>query len=621
MFRYQKNVELNKNIQKYLSKKELNYSKFILPSKEGEVSIIGKYALNYYDAYKKNFGETFCILDNQLKIVESPDYEKFYYGVSPLLNNSLIIEELSKLSLKDEEGLEHFVKSNASLFMLHKEQAQYMIAMAKYFTLCICSNFGFKLEIQDANILQEFKNFLENKTKQEKTKYNNCLKIENHSVTIHGCPTEQMLVLLRQYRYEATTGNVYLVQKDSGKSFDEICSSKEGITLVNGDVFYSGVLLRPVHIEEKSVWTSNKNISTVCIYYERSTYGTVYTLDQVLVEHPLLSEEEIKLIKKFLSSDDQCKKEWLGKEVEDGEAGRRDVIAQVNGYLKKSYNVNQIGVTGNIITSDDVLIYGKRPKTAIDGGFLYPSVNGNAEIADEDVEFYCDSAEVDFPSMHVDALPFRFGKELCREAEAELNIAVNNNLWKCYGFTISGIMPEENKEDKKRRMHFNIVFKQKINYSFDEILEMQKTAVENYENGELHGVKIKTYENRVDYIAKGFDSLVKAVMNSRDIIGSVLTLALFFLSIQNLDYSVNTLNTMISAFFAGLVILTTGTDVFKRVWRWYKRTKYLHKVKIIKNVKNVEVQLDEAMEKMFLELTCHPVTYVAVRLYLLELSQ
>lgn len=616
MFAYQKSADINNNIQKYLMEKELNYSRFVLPSKEGEVSVIGKYAWKHYDAYKENFGDTFCSLsveNEHLKVVDSTDFDAFYYGISPRFNNSMIMSELAKLSLKNAQGLEQFITNNADLFMLHKGQEKYLPVMAKYFSLCMFYNFGIKIEFHNENVLSEFVSVF-----GEENPY---LKIKDKVVTIHGCPTEEILEFLKKYRYIEKGTNLYCMVEDAeANSILDICNKEDGYGLVNGDVFYSGVLLRPVYIEERNVWNTNSNISSMCIYYERSTYGTVFSLDNQLMDHPLLTQEEKTLIKEFFEVDDKCKIACLSGPVESGEKGRKRLIEQINEYLKTSYNVNQIGVTGNIITSDNVLIYGKRASSAIDSGKLYPSVNGNAEIADLDVEFYSDSAEVDFPLMPVDSLPFRFGKELCRETEAELNISLSNNLWKCYGVSISGNLPESAGEGARRRMHFNVIFKQTINYTFDEIMEMQKSAVENYENGELHGVNIKVFENKKQWLMKQLQNVLQVIMDSRDIIGSILTVLLFYLSISKLEYSLDGLNAAISAFFAVLVLFTTINSVISRIKVHFKRKKYLHSVTIIKSANELEQKLDKASAKIMMDHVCHPVTYLAIRLHLLELA-
>lgn len=601
MYKYEKCVEINNSMQKYLQGKDLNFSKFIVPAKEGEVTIIGKYAQKHYGDYKNALGDGFCRLiveNNQLKVVQSQDYDGFYYGISPRFNNSMIMDELSKFSLKNKEGLEKFVAEHADLFMLHKGQEKYLAAMAKYFTLCMFYNFGMKISLRDKTETDAFVKLF-----GDKHPY---FKIKDNVLIIHGCPTEAVLDFLISHGY---------MERD----YDSKGSSECEFGLVNGDVFYSGVLLRPVHIEERNVWNSNSNISAMCIYYERSTYGTVFSLDNNLTEHPLLTAEEKELISEFFKTDDECKIKYLCHPVENGEAGRTKTIAQINAYLKDSYNVNQIGITGNIITADQVLIYGKRSPSSIDSGKLYPSVNGNAEIADLDVEFYSDSAEVDFPQMSVESMPFRFGKELCRETEAELNLSLSNNLWKCYGLALSGIVPAEAGEGARRRMHFNVIFKQSINQTFEEIREMQKTAVENYENGELHGVKIKIFENRAQWLRSIMKNVLQLVIDSRDIIGSVLTVLLFYLSMANLENTLDGLNTAISAFFAVLVLLTTVSSVIKRIKVYFQRKKYLHNVIIVNNTKDIENKLNKAGDAIMMKHECHPVTYLAIRLHLMEL--
>ena len=82
MFRYDQVAEFNKRMSRYLNKKELNFARLILPSKQGDVSVVGKYAPTYYDKYRVIYGEKSCFLkeSNGLQTSYSNEYDNFYYG-------------------------------------------------------------------------------------------------------------------------------------------------------------------------------------------------------------------------------------------------------------------------------------------------------------------------------------------------------------------------------------------------------------------------------------------------------------------------------------------------------------------------------------------------------------
>lgn len=604
---FDKFTAINNELSFRLQKSDLNYARLILPTRESEAAVIGKYAPHF-------LGSSFITLNEQLDVIENNDFSKFYYGVSPKLDSSLIIAAIANLQFIDAKGLKEFVKKYSSLFMLHKGQEKYVLALAKYIVLAFSYNYGIRIF---------FPSEAEAKTIVDKSNIDKkFLTCKEKTVTIHGCPTSELIQLLEEYRYISKDDGIYAVPltEGMGVSITDIYKARENISLVNGDVFYSGVLPRTLQIEEGDGWHSNKDVTPLYLYYERSTYATVFALDNNFTRHPIIANER-ELIIEFFRYDDDCKRKYLNECVVSGVEGRKKLIREINRYLECSYNVNQIGVTANVISSNGFLIYGKRGANAIDSGKIYPSVNGNAEIADADVEFYRDSVNVDYPTLNIDSAQNGFGMELCREGEAELNFEFNNNLLKCYGMVISGCIPAETEALEKypdhRRLHFNILFKQKVNADFREIKRLQSIATEKYENSELHGVSVKTYKGFFDFLKKTIEQGIRKLLKCRLVITNIFTIALFLLSFNTISFSLKDWSSSVSFGFALLIVIMTVVDIIKGIKEKRNASKFEHSVGVIMN-KNADAQIDEAMDKILKNNKYHPVVYIALKLYLLE---
>ena len=605
---FNKFKEFNDELNEHLQKSDLNYARLILPMRKSEFAIVGKYA-------PKLFGDCFITLNEQLDVIESDDFSAFYYGASPKLNSSLIIEAISNLELTNTKRLENFVASHSSLFMMHKGQEEYLLPLAKYITLAISYNYGIKFDFKDYSIANAIFAQIDPK--------NIFVSQKDSLLTIHGCPTEEVLDLLEKYSYICNADNhITVANLGEGVSIYDIYRNKDNISLIEGDVFYSGVLPRTLRIEEKENWHSNKEVASLCLYYERSTYATVFALDNNFTKHPLIEKEKGKIVA-FFNQDDQCKREYLIEPIEEGRNGRQKLLSEINCYLKHSYSVNQIGVTGNIISSDDYLIFSKRAKKAIDSDKVYPSANGNAEIEDSNVEFYTDSVNVDYPTINIEKETNSFGMELCREVEAELNISLNNNLLKCYGIVISGIIPPKAKPSDdyifpERRLHFNILFKQSVDPDFKKIQQLQAIATEKYENSELHGLSVKTYKGIFDRFKKEVGSFLRKLTGWRTAITSVFTIALFLLSLNTINFSLEDWSASVSFAFAILVFLTTSMDITKRIKEKRSQKKYQHSIVITAN-RDVKKQIERNLNKVLYNSSYHPVAYIALKLYLIEM--
>lgn len=605
---YENIIEFNNKLEENIKNRELNFCRFILPEVEGKVSVVA----SYLPCHGK---KSYVVLNKNLETVECLDFKNYYYGASPIIDNSIIIEAIASLAIKDKDELLQFISKYASEFMLHDNQSSFLLSMARYFVISIAYNYGIELVMQD----KEMRYFLQNSDMAYPF-----IKRSGNNLKIMGCPTKQVLSVLEEYSYKPEKGDVWQCSRFDGeetKNIYEVYKTPGSVKLLNGEVFYSGVMLRALGIEEMSNSFANKNVTSLNIMFERSTYGTVFSLDNNFVEHPLLADCKKKIIE-FLHFDDSCIINNLSKDIPDSNPKeyRKLLLQNVNNYLKCSYNVNQVGVSGNIITRDNILITGLRALASIDSKKLYPSINGNAELIDKKVEFYNKSATEDYPSIGIDDLRKDFNGELSREAYAELKLSLKNHEWHCYGITISGMMPQkailsskENYLRARRRLHLNIISEQKSEMLFADIINTQKDSIENYENLDLRGIKINYYTNITQILSGLIKGGIKFLKSSKEIITSLITLLLFKVTIFDTNwFSLSKINSFISAIVALLVLGTTLLNIFSAIKSCYIKRKRITSFSIYK-LRFTTDKIDWILKKFFKYYDFHPATYAAIR--------
>ena len=117
----------------------------------------------------------------------------------------------------------------------------------------------------------------------------------------------------------------------------------------------------------------------------------------------------------IFSADEKCKSnlfDIISQQITDRDRFFKDISK----YLLLSFNVNQIGISSNVKTSDGKVFFGIRNRGNIDDGSLYPSVNGNAEVYDSKVSFYNQSVYEDLPSISIQDIRLYLWGEIYREA-------------------------------------------------------------------------------------------------------------------------------------------------------------------------------------------------------------
>ncbi len=619
-------------IATFSSSQKLNYCRFLQPEKEGSVSLVAKYVPCFSVEAAKGNNEitsepyiTIAASDNAedgLTVVESRDYDAYYYGISPAIDETLIVESIVDGRLTSKAGLDSFIAEHCTGFMLHNDQREYLIPCARLFVLSIAHNFGIKLNVDDALYAHLLR--FSNTTMVEKG-------TQQGEILLCGSPTEELFQELDGYCFQKDEDRLHwkCCPPDSeGLSIRDIYKKRENMILLKGHTFYSGALLRILHIDDEVRSYGNDTVAPLQFLFERSSYGTVYTLDNNYINHPLLHTSRDKLIEMY-RKDDACRRRLLEKTKSVG--SKADYITAVNDYLKESMNVNQMGVTGNVITEDGFLLIGERESTSIDAGEIYPSVNGNAEVVDENVRFYKLYANEDYPTINLKDTRIDFYGELNREAQAELSISTRLDAWHCYGFTISGNVPKAESGGEypftKRRMHFNILCEQVCNDSFEELVEKQKNATEAFENRMLKGLQLDCYPNSRAMLWEKFLNSCRVILDNESYVMAVTAVYVFVSAIitayQNeaLTSMTFSLPDILSAGFSILAVLMIMVIGHKAIRKRRFKRKHITKIRIIGNRNGSQMDGLRHITKYFEDHSCHPVAYAAVMAHVLKKAE
>ena len=594
----------NYDLNRAVANQSLDFCSLLVMALDTKLSVTAK--------YMPPMGEKrYVTLDRELNTVDAKNSSAFYYGASPLLDNSLIISAISSLCFTDLAGLDSFISDHCELFMLHADQADFLLDFARTIVLSVASNFAVRLRLTD----EEAEHI-----RSSSAFHRTAMQWESGVLKLLGCPTAETLSLLSGFRFVRLSDGSWEMA-DDGIALEEIYRRQDSLSLASGTVFYSGVLIKPLRFEALSGNFASDQITAVCIHFERTTYATVFTLDHNFTDHPLLRGNNSKVIDMF-HEDDRYKRRLISRldELSKSDVSYAELLDAVNDYLDECFNVNQIGISANIVTQDDVLLMGRRSKSSIDGGYLYPGVNGNAEVADRNVSFYNASVYEDFPTIVLDSDRIDFAGEIGREAYAELKLDLPKQEWECYGITLSGNCPEKTILDESvyspmhRRLHFNILFEQNCGVPFCDAEKGSHTATEAFENSRLLGVVVKCYKNRLHMLWDKLTGIAAAIAEQKDIVESLLVLLLFFSTLFIGGQAEDTTWYTIASLLLSLVIVfSTIKKVVYSVRTSILRRRSVRRITLYEHMPYKKK--DDIILSAMSGYSYHPVAYAAVKLY------
>lgn len=610
---------------------ELDFCRFFSAAPGKKLAVTAKYSPPVDET-----GEPlYAMLDRKLKPVRGRKSNDYYFGVSPELDAAAIVKAMSELRFSNQNKLDSFIAEHGSWFMLHWARREHLAGLARLVVISMASQFGIRIRTDDEMFVDAVK-------KAAGRKENPSVFYENGTLTLRGCPTDEILKVLRSNRYRYAEDGWFAVSGETAKSktIDDIYKEADGghITLLSDGPFYSGVLLRPVKIVLAGNRMSNEIVSSLVFHFERSTYATVFALDlnRNCSSHPVFSCEAREAIVRMLREDDNCKgvlieklssTHWKEDDWLCDWSPRKltpPTIEAVNEYLSNSLNVNQICVAADIETADGVGVFGVRDRIAIDAGAFYPGANGNAEVADRRVSHYRFSVGEDFPTIDPADTRIGFEGEIAREIAAELGLPASRKSLRCSGFVLLGNRPPP-QEDKwpypvaKRRMHFTLLFDYASADAFDQIAKRSESAVEKFENGCLQGFVLTCSPDRISRYRDGIVCGLKWIASRKDVVESLLLLSFVVVSFFNLKRAGEKWSSpmnMLQGVLALIVLLVFLQEMLRSLVQKVRSRK---RIGLHFYLPQSPGRVLRRIDERFPSQSCHPVAYVCILARLMRL--
>ena len=352
---------------------------------------------------------------------------------------------------------------------------------------------------------------------------------------------------------------------------------------------------------------------------EKTTFATLDAFDNCEINnHPLLFQH-FEFLSKFEENEDRAQTVLFDK---DAFSDREKARESINKYLEKSFNTHTVAVSGNIVNSEGYLLVAERNYKSIDGGQLYCSVNGQSEFKDFNVSFYNESVYEDFPTLIADSeIRNDFSNELNRETVAELNLNQLMQNWRYYGISILGIRNMNSSLTSTRRMHFNVLAKNRASENFEEIIQKFELATEKFENNRIYGLKLWFYDSAFDLISYGLKSSISYISEYSYIISYSLGF-LYLMLVGDLEtvvteFSSSNLNDLVTLLLAFVVFINALIEIVIKVQLYLRVKKYVTIFKYKKTSNRIS-DLNQWLNKFKLDKKLHPIMYVMLSLYLLD---
>ncbi len=565
-------VEIGKEIKRNAKQDSVNLiHPFIEVQKDKKLSVIG-----IYDNAEES------VIDGSGNAIPF-DGGNYYYGLTPNFGADEVCIALKNGAFNDSASFEKFIDDNSGFFTLPATMKKYARALFAKTLVKMSTMFGRYLNCKQKECFELFCKVAAD-TAVKNLDYD--INEKEQSVRLLGQPSEDFIKILDKNFSVNSDGDLILKTNSSTQSLSDSLSGS-GISLVQGKVYYSGVLPRVKRFESQNTDYSNSDVMSVAIVFGRTTFATMDAFDGSYIKNHRLLKNYLPLLEEIDEHEDSL----ISKYLVDLSGTNGDTVKRVNEFLAQSYSAHNLAVSGNIITSDGYVLFAKRGKKTIDFSEYYCSINGQSEIRDSKVKFYKQSVYEDMPTICTDYdARIDFMSELERETEAELNIFCPASHWLLRGVSFLAIAhTDDNQTAARRRFHFNILGECITEYNLKQIITSQKKATEKFENSRLIGVKIKQYKNTFSRILNAVKTALAWILKSKDLVTSIFALAIFaigFGELQNSEFTIKSLSSIISIIFTTLSSVVLIKSIVFAAIKFFKRKSTHYSISIIGQCKD-----------------------------------
>ena len=225
---FDRRTHINKLIDKEIkNRKDVNFMTLIHFANQRNLSITATYE-----------PLTYSFINHK----ETINFEDFYFGMSPLFNNDIIHDIVTKRLFKTKEDFNKYIDEYYYQFMLYDNLKKYINPLHKKVILQAISKFGIECKYKDANTFQYImSNFSDINHKLIKyTKF-------EEPFYILGSISDNLLELFYQKQISFSLENTNIVVSCDAKNlfdFNDPVILDHNYKLCYGDAFYSGVMLK-----------------------------------------------------------------------------------------------------------------------------------------------------------------------------------------------------------------------------------------------------------------------------------------------------------------------------------------------------------------------------------------
>lgn len=532
--------------------------------------------------------------------------DEYYYGLSAKLK----IEDIAKLIcsdiLIDNIKLKSFLNENKDYFILDKLDLleEFGEALFARSILQISLHYGFTFLCKNKDDFNTLENFSKIKNYHLYLKFND----GTLEVSIKGRPSNEFIndFPFKLYKKDLTEA----IFNTEGIELKDIYEGKcEFLISLLDKTYYSGVLPRLKQIVLIKDEFYNPNIISYKLIIEKTTYAFVESFDNTsLLDYDILANYKNTLIK-FNKKEYELEHSYIHKD--------NFSLEDINNYLNKTNNNNNIAVSANIITNDDYLLYGLRSKDSIDNGSIYCSFNGQSEIRDDNVNYYHDSAYEDYPTIDINSKDrIDFKNEFSREMIAELSLTGFEKNYQYLGISVLGIKTDNFDPKEDRRLHFNILAEHITTYKYREIASSWENSLESFENKKILGLKLTAYHNKKEFIFKGIYNFIKLAFNSKDVITIILAIITgsFIFAATNIDELANSIFTILFALIFIINFILSIKDKLN-LYKSIVRKKYIYNTNInncINKINKKFIKKIKSKKKFILSPIAILLTYIHI---------
>lgn len=496
----------------------------------GDTQIINEVLLGYSKKETNVQSRIFVINDtkNLAVIGKFRDENEEYWGVSPELSVDIISEYLedenNKIFTNQKEFLEFINSGFDKYWKNHPNVVAGEEGMSKaVFAHCVLAmslEFSVKI-ISENNVLR--------------TKFTSILDelgvyylVDQESIFLFGRLTENQISKLNETNYNVVFNeNYHLIEEQTS---DHLWHSLHK-SLTCHVSFYSGMLTNILEIKDMGNSKGNKKVNKIETTIIGTTFATLLGTGHTkltkeegrlygkyrLMNHDLLKElEELEEYKNYIQEYYEIERK-LQQEFFENFHDDDLFNDALNKYLKQTRFPVIISAAGNVLTSNDEIVYIKRGKDIENQGRLSCSVTGYMEISDPNVTFYEDSVDDDKPTINYESKKFSYSGEFSRETRAELGINVSNGEWNYLGLLVSGA-GEKNCKEYVSSIGVEIIAEVKSEYSLQKIRKLGSKSIESDENENILGIKINSYGNHIDFIKDLWHIGITKIIANKDLI-------------------------------------------------------------------------------------------------------